>query len=169
MKKILVLLLISASALGASAPSFRGELLGGGKTSLEQALPKDKLLLVSFWATWCVPCMEELTHVRDYLEKNPTFPLAVLTINVDDEQRSEVAATVKQMKLPFAVVMDGQKEILRKYHKDSTLPFSVIVAPSREILAKFNGYHESMFKEIAELAKKLPAASAAKPAPKAKP
>ncbi|MBY0371467.1 TlpA family protein disulfide reductase [bacterium] len=154
MKHLVFALVLSASAWGAVAPNFRGEILGGSTASVEKFLQPDKLLLVSFWATWCLPCMDELTHVRDYLKAHPDFPLTVLTVNVDTEQRSEVGATVRQMDIPFPVLMDGQMEILRKFHKEGSIPFSVVLDSKREILDRFSGYHDSMFGKIAEHAKK---------------
>jgi thiol-disulfide isomerase/thioredoxin len=151
----LAFLLVATVSNAKTAPSFRGELLKGGKTSLDASLKPDRLLLVSFWATWCVPCMEEIEHVKKALEKDPTIPLDVLTINVNREERSEVSSTASQMGIPFPILLDPQSEIFGKYQKASTLPYSVLIGPDRNIEAEFNGYHPTMFEKIHQAALKL--------------
>lgn len=156
MKRLALLALIASSVVFAkAAPTFRGDLLEGGKASLDSLSKPDRLLLVSFWATWCIPCMEELTHVQKKLKENPSMPLDLITVNVDDEQRSEVPATMRQMGFSFPVILDPTKQILGKYHKAGTLPYSVLISPSREIEAEFNGYHESMFDKVNQAIDKM--------------
>ncbi len=149
MKTLIVsLVLFSSLASAKTAPSFRGELLAGGKTSLEQAVKKDRLLLVSFWATWCIPCLQELTAVTEKLKKDPSIPLDLLTVNTDREERSEIPVTMRQLGFTFPVVLDPTGDIFGKYQKSSTLPFSVLVNANKEVVAEFNGYHENMFDQI---------------------
>ncbi len=156
MMRLALLVLVSSSVIfGKAAPAFRGELLEGGKTSLDSQTKPDRLLLVSFWATWCIPCMEELTHVTKKLKENPSLPVDLLTVNVDDEQRSEVPSTMRQMGFSFPVILDPQKQILSKYHKAGTLPYSVLISPTRDIEAEFNGYHEAMFDRINQAIDKM--------------
>jgi peroxiredoxin len=165
-----ILFLVSTLAVGKTAPSFRGELLSGGKTSLEQSLQKDRLLLVSFWATWCIPCLQELTSVTEKLKKDPSIPVDLLTVNTDREDRSEIPVTMRQLGFTFPVVLDPTGDIFGKYQKSSTLPYSVLLNANKEVEAEFNGYHENMFDQILAVVAKMKGSagnSTPPPAPKA--
>lgn len=144
--------LVSASSLSARpAPPFKGELLGGGRVALLQSLKPQRGLLVCFWASWCVPCLEELHHVAEKLKNDPNFPLDVLTINVDtSETSSDVKPTVKLHNLKFPIVLDPKHEIFSKYQDAKTLPFSVLVGPTGQIEHTFTGFQEDMFTRVKE-------------------
>lgn len=148
-------LFLAVAANAKNAPSFRGELLSGGKTSLDSLLKKDRILLLSFWATWCLPCLDELTHVNDRLKKDPKLPIDLVSVNIDREQRSEIPATMRQMGFDFPVILDPNAEIFGKYQKATTLPFSVLIFPDKTIDSEFNGYHESMLQKLEQAAAKL--------------
>ena len=47
-----------------------------------------KVVLVDFWATWCVPCREALPHIREVAKKFQGQPLVILSVSLDsDEQK----------------------------------------------------------------------------------
>ncbi len=157
MKKLLLsIVLISSVSQGKMAPAFKNvELLGGGKASLDSVVKPDRLLLLSFWATWCLPCLQELTSVTEKLKKDPSLPIDLVTVNIDREERSEIPATMRQLGFSFPVILDPNSEIFAKYQKATTPPYSALINSKKEIVAEFSGYHESMFAEIQAVAAKL--------------
>lgn len=161
-KTLLVLGILSSLASAKTAPSFKNvDTLAGGKASLDTVVKKDRLVLLSFWATWCLPCLQELTSVTEKLKKDPSIPLDLVTVNVDREDRSEVPVTMRQLGFSFPVILDPTNEIFGRYQKAATLPYSVLINPQKEIEAEFSGYHESMFDKIQVAAAKLKKAEAA--------
>ena len=78
-----LLLLFGASSLPAAPPSrLAGELDAAG---LRQAIAREKgrVLLVNFWATWCVPCREEFPDLSRLQERNRAAGLRVVGISTD--------------------------------------------------------------------------------------
>lgn len=156
MKLIFISLIFSTLSFAKVAPNFQGELLGGGRVSLNEELRKDnsKGLLLCFWATWCAPCMQELKTVTEKLKSDPTLPLRVLTVNVDtSETSSDVKPTLKLHQFKVPVITDPKHEIFSKYQDAKTLPFSVLIKPNGEIAETFNGFHEEMFAKAREALK----------------
>lgn len=155
-----------SQAMAAHAPSFPATMLDGSRTTLEELLPKDKVMLISFWATWCVPCLAELNTLSSKL-KDSKIPLKVVTVNVDSsETKAQVKPTVSDLKknagFAFPVVVDPTHAIFSKYQPNAALPFSVLVGPDGSILQSFSGYQETMLGKIEELAAKtLPKKAAA--------
>jgi len=171
---IIFLSFLSNFVFAASAPNFQGDLMDGGRTSLKEELAKGKPLLLSFWATWCSPCLDELDHVGANL-KQEALNLSFLTVNADTSETSaQVKPTYRLHKFSFPVIQDPKHDILNKYHSDGTLPFSVLISPSGQIVETFNGYSEGMYAKIKNYVQKqdqkssAPAKTEAKPTEKKK-
>jgi peroxiredoxin len=68
------------------APAFAVTTTDGQRVSLDDL--KGTVVLIDFWATWCLPCREALPHVRDIAKKFQGQPLLVLSVSLDtDEQK----------------------------------------------------------------------------------
>lgn len=48
------------------------------------AQQKGKVVLVDFWATWCIPCLAQLPHTGDVAKKHDADGLAVITVSLDE-------------------------------------------------------------------------------------
>lgn len=145
----LVLVLVTSLSLGKTAPGFRAELLDGKRTSLEQNLKNGRSLMVCFWASWCVPCLQELKEITTRLKEEPHLPLDILAINVDtSETASDIGPTLKLYGFDFPVVLDPKHEIFSKYQASKSLPFSTLINDKREMVKTFSGFDEKMFDEV---------------------
>ncbi len=54
----------------------------------------DKVVLIDCWATWCLPCVEQLPHTVELAKKHGSNGLAVVTLSFDDSNMSDRAAKV---------------------------------------------------------------------------
>jgi peroxiredoxin len=146
---LLVLAGLSTDGAALSAPDFRERTLDGKPLSLKEQLKPGRVVLLTFWATWCGPCLEELRSVSDYLAKDGSLPLDVISVNVDaPDTAADVRPVAKLHGLKFPIVMDAKQEIFGRYHPQKTLPFSVLIDESGTVLTTFSGYQESMFTTI---------------------
>lgn len=161
---LLFLSTISFDSFSAHAPSFPATMMDGSRTTFQELLPKDQLMLISFWATWCIPCLQELTTLTGKL-KDQKIPLKVVTINIDsNDTKSQVRPTVLELKknsgFDFPVILDPAQAIFSKYQPSSALPFSVLVGPDGKILESFTGYQEGIWTkiegQISQAFKKIP-------------
>jgi thiol-disulfide isomerase/thioredoxin len=55
---------------------------------------RGKVVLVDFWATWCLPCMEQLPHTVELERRFRNRGLAVVTVNMDDAENLEQVRAV---------------------------------------------------------------------------
>lgn len=155
--KAFLTLLLAFSLQAKIAPSFEGDLMNGEKANLKSYLQPKRLLFVSFWATWCEPCLNEIKLVRENLEANPKLPLDILTVNLDSNESSlQIKSTVKEQKfLKFPVILDPEQKIFSKFSELKSLPYSVLLNENGEILHTFDSYHADMFKEVEKHLAKL--------------
>ena len=126
-------------ALRIKAPAFTARDLRNKLVSTDSLLAKGPLI-IDFWATWCVPCKEEFEALKKTLRTFSGKNLTVLAVNEDGP--SEIAK-VKQMvamrKLPFVVVMDNGKAIMRNYNV-TALPTLFLIGTDGTIRYFSRGY-----------------------------
>src|SRR5271165_1797274 len=65
------------------APGFTLQDPNGAKVSLADF--KGKVVLLNFWATWCVGCKQEIPWFTDFQTKYKKDGLAVVGVSLDDE------------------------------------------------------------------------------------
>lgn len=65
------------------APSFELATLDGKHLSLDSL--SGKVVLIDFWATWCVPCIAALPQVRHIAREFAGQPLVVLSVSLDSD------------------------------------------------------------------------------------
>jgi thiol-disulfide isomerase/thioredoxin len=82
-----------------------------------EALAKDgqaKLTLVAAWATWCVPCIEEMPTLSRFYEAHRDKGLRVLGLCMDDrnEMAEKVQAVLDRQRVsyPMAMIRAGTQD-----------------------------------------------------------
>ena len=76
----------SPTAIGAMAPDFALTDLEGNPVSLAEL--RGRPVIVNFWASWCVPCVEEFPILRDVHERHAGEGLAVVGIVYQDRSQA---------------------------------------------------------------------------------
>jgi thiol-disulfide isomerase/thioredoxin len=98
--------------------------------------PRDRALLLNFWATWCGPCRSELPDLQE-LSRTHSACLAVVGVAVDSGSATEVAAFARDHGLTYALARDDG-ETARSF-RVVTIPHTVLVAPTGAVVGTFRG------------------------------
>lgn len=132
---------------GDVAPDFTVEMLDGSKVTLSKL--RGKVVLVGFWATWCPPCRQELSHMqKDVIDRFAGEELVVLPIS-RGEKRKTVEDYIAKMGYTFPIGLDGDQSIYRKY-ATNYIPRSFVVGRDGKVVYVAVGYDEQIAKEIDE-------------------
>jgi peroxiredoxin len=95
----------------------------------------DKLVLLNFWATWCVPCIEEMPAMQRVYEKYRQQGFEVVAINVNARSERKAALDfVKRQGLTFPVLFDPDQRVYTEYGVKE-LPESFVIAPGGRFAA----------------------------------
>jgi thiol-disulfide isomerase/thioredoxin len=101
----------TAPMIGAAAVPFDLKTLEGKSAALEGFLGKP--LVISFFASWCDPCREEMPLINE-LAANAGGSYQVLGIAVEDT-RAAVTEYAKEAKLVFPIALDLNSTVKRAY------------------------------------------------------
>ncbi len=107
------------------APPFLLRDLDGKEQGLEHY--RGRVLLVHFWATWCVPCKDELPTIGALWERYKDNEFVVVAIAADSKRA--VVPFAKEYGLRFPVLIDQYGSALRAY-RAWALPASYVVGKS---------------------------------------
>ena len=119
--------------------NFKLENLEGDIIELETELG-DGPILLSFWATWCKPCIEELGEFKKIYSEFKDKGFKMFAISTDDERTvAKVKPFVKTKNYDFPVLLDTNSDVARLYYAQA-MPFSVILNKDGYIVYSHLGY-----------------------------
>jgi len=136
------------------AQNFILENLDGDFVELDE-LTGDGPILLSFWATWCKPCIEEMRELNKIYNEYKSEGFNMVAISIDSEKSvSRVKPFIKSKNYDFTVLFDTNSEVARIYYAQ-TIPYSVLLDKNGSIVYSHMGYKKGDEKEIEKLIKSL--------------
>lgn len=142
--------------IGETVPTYLGIDRENNKINAEDYV--GKVLVVTFWASWCGPCLNEL-QVLENLQNLAPKSVQVIAINIEERDKfKSVSRALSTLKLKLA--HDYTKSVAEKFGVKGT-PHMLIVGRDGKVINVHRGYGDGM---IPRLAAEINAAIAAKPA-----
>jgi cytochrome c biogenesis protein CcmG/thiol:disulfide interchange protein DsbE len=156
MKKLLLLFLLTFLITGFSqdvannaAPDFVLRDLEGKNYKLSENLNQGPIL-INFWATWCLPCREEMKELDDVYHKFKDDGLEILAISIDDPKSlARVKSFIKSRNYPFKVLLDTNSEVMQLFQAKNP-PYTVLLNPEGIIFYTHSGYRKGDEKIVEE-------------------
>lgn len=135
---------------GKKPPQFEAPALNGGKLSLD--VFKGKVVLLDFWATWCMPCLAELPNVQRTYRKYHNRGFEVIGISLD-EDKNRLRGFVSAREMSWHHVYDNdlpqEQRLALRYFVDS-IPRTLLVGPDGAIV-KMNLRGSALEAEVGKL------------------
>lgn len=100
-----------------------------------------KVVLVDFWASWCVPCRKSYPWMESLLAKYHDMGFEVVTVNVDKDRQAADKFTA-QMKSALPVIYDPKGELARLYEL-KVMPSSFVYGRDGTLKANHEGFQPS--------------------------
>jgi peroxiredoxin len=121
---------------GKKAPDFSLDGLSGRRVELKQF--KGKVIFLTFWATWCGPCKEELPSIEALHQQFKGKDLAVLTVSVDYEGAVPVEKYIAKQGYTFYVLIDPKGSVLDLYGVEQ-IPTTILIDKKGRIIGRAIG------------------------------
>jgi thiol-disulfide isomerase/thioredoxin len=101
---------------------------------------RGSIAVVSFWATWCAPCREELPRLSKLTQDYTAAGVRFIAISIDEpKDRAKVAPYVAQQKLTMDVWVGGDTDMLDRVGLGNIVPGTIIIDQQGEIIGRIMG------------------------------
>ncbi len=150
-------LLFSVCAIAQETmPSIKIKDLDGNVIEASSIENEDGPIIISFWATWCKPCVRELNAINDlYPDWQDETGVKLVAISIDDSrQSSKVRPFVASQGWEYEVYLDENSE-LRRAMNVNNIPHTFLLDANGKVVWQHNGYMPGDEDELYELIQKL--------------
>ena len=111
-----------------------------------------KAMLITFFATWCPPCRQEIPTLKKLHQELGPQGFVVIGLSMDEGGPKLVAKLVEQEKINYPVLMATQATA-RDFGRVTGIPTSFLVNKKGHVVKKYPGYvsHALLEKDIKSL------------------
>lgn len=99
---------------------------------------RGNVLVISFGATWCVPCHAELRDLESLQTEFEQLPVRFIWVSIDKEEEwsnSELAKFAKSIKFTFPILRDPEKRAYRQFSERTRVPLIIFVDKEGRVVA----------------------------------
>jgi len=123
-----------------TVPEFRLPTIDGATFDIKDILGQ-KVIVMNFWATWCIPCRREMLHLQKIYDQYRDRGLQVIAISIDDASRlSQVKPFVKRYQYTYPVLLDTDSLVIKKLQTQPEIPLTLLIDRQGRIVRRFQGY-----------------------------
>lgn len=133
---------------GKAAPDFT---VSDGTSTVHLAQYRGQVVLVNFWASWCMPCVEEMPSLLALHHEQPN--LVILAISIDEDPAA-YSRFIARHNVDLITVRDPDQSAARLFHTDMW-PETYAIDRQGFIRRKFVGPQEWTSPEIVSYLKSL--------------
>ncbi len=145
--------------VGAAAPDFALKSDDGRNIRLSEL--RGQVVLINFWASWCVPCARELPLLDKIYAQYRAAGFMLLGVNVDSTaKRRDAEEMMKRLNVRFPVLFDPNQAVVARYQdgrEKGAMPLTLIVDRDGRVrhvhLGYFNGYEKKYEQQVRDLLK----------------
>jgi cytochrome c biogenesis protein CcmG, thiol:disulfide interchange protein DsbE len=130
----------SAVEINRRAPNFQAiDLATRDSVSLEDY--RGSVTLVNIWATWCVPCREEMPSMQRLYDSVGTRGFRIAAISIDEGSPEDVTAFARELDLSFDILHDRSGTVQQLY-QTTGVPESFLLDRRGVLVKRVIGDHD---------------------------
>ncbi|OQX98822.1 MAG: hypothetical protein B6I24_04280 [Bacteroidetes bacterium 4572_128] len=156
---ILIIFSVNFSYAQKKLPSVEVKSLDNKVVKTSEISNDGKPIILSFWATWCKPCIKELNAINDiYEEMQEETGVKLIAISIDDSRSSNrVAPFVNARNWEYEILMDVNSNFKRAMNVQN-IPHTFLIDKNKKIVWEHTSYtdgdEEELFDEVKKIAGK---------------
>jgi peroxiredoxin len=131
--------------IGRMAPEIEGVALDGQKMKLSDY--RGKVVVLTFWGTWCSACMEMVPDERTLVERMSGKPFALVGVNSDDDL-TKVKRSAEKEHITWPSFRDGNSGPIAKAWNVQSWPAVYVL--DREGVIRYRGVRGKALNEAVE-------------------
>lgn len=122
-------------------PSMQIKDMDGNMVNVKDLADSNHLTIISFWATWCGPCIKELDQIQQvYAEWQEKYKAQLIAVTVDDSRNTrKVKPMVIGRGWNYKVLMDENQDLARALNVNNP-PMTFLINKKGQIVYSHQGY-----------------------------
>ncbi|WP_026450543.1 TlpA family protein disulfide reductase [Aequorivita capsosiphonis] len=158
MKKLLPLLLVMVSLCAIAQnelPKIDMTTLDGKTINSSELSTDDNVIIISLWATWCVPCLKELDAISEiYPDWQEETNVKLYAVSIDDSRGvKRVKPLINGKGWDYTILLDTNNDFKRAVGA-ATVPLTLLVK-NNKIVFRHSGYSPGAEYELYEKVKEF--------------
>jgi len=138
MRYLIVLFLLLGTANSQLVPDIALKDTLGATHNLSEF--RGKIVALNFWATWCIPCKQEMPFFVEAGKRFRDRGLIVLAASVDDSKTKKyIPKFAHSQKMNFPILVDANTEMMKQLGLSDTIPSTVFFDEQGNIAGKIVG------------------------------
>ena len=135
-------------------PNISVKDLDGNSLNMNEITKEKGVKIISFWATWCVPCINELDAISEvYDDWKDETNVELIAIATDDARtKKRIKPLINGKGWEYKILLDGNQDLQRSLNI-TTIPH-VIVIKDGEIVFRHTGYFPGAGNQLYDEVKK---------------
>jgi thiol-disulfide isomerase/thioredoxin len=125
------------SGAGVAPAALPLKSLDGG--AFDTASLTGKVVVLNFWATWCVPCIQEIPGFNKINEQLANKGVKVVGVSMDEDGAAVVKPFLKDHPMNYTVAL-GSEKLSQQFQVSEKLPITVVLDRSGKAIQRFEGF-----------------------------
>lgn len=135
---------IAHARVGGRVPAFSLPAAAGGPSTAEFRMGDhvgQRPVVILFWATWCIPCQQEMPFYQSLYVRHRERGLRVCAISMDDARTvTRAGPAARRLGVTFDVVTDLDTRVTTQLNTRRSAPFSIWVDRTGRITWEREGF-----------------------------
>ena len=101
---------------------------------------RGKIVVLNFWATWCIPCKEEMPIFGDVDQRYRRQGVIVLAASVDDQKTKKyINQFARSYKMSFPILVDAAMDDMKRVGLGELVPSTLFLDKNGTVAGKIFG------------------------------
>jgi len=151
---LITLILTSGLLLAQNVPNINLKNLNGKSINIQKISKSKNIKVLAFWATWCVPCINELDAISEvYEDWQDETNVELIAISTDDSRtKKRIRPLVNGKDWEYEILLDDNQDLKRALNI-SVLPH-LLVVKNGQIVYRKTSYTPGSEDELYEIIQK---------------
>jgi cytochrome c biogenesis protein CcmG, thiol:disulfide interchange protein DsbE len=141
---------------GYKLPSVNIKTIEGNSFNTANINNNGKPIILSFWATWCKPCIKELTAISEnYEDWQKATGVKFIAVSIDDVRtKANILPLINGKGWNYEFLTD-ENGVLKRAMNVTSIPHMFILNKKNEVVWQHNSYNEGDEDEIIKILKQI--------------